>query len=232
MVSGPNGSRVVRRLRLVRNRQRCRLAALTLLPGLLAFFLTQAAQILGQASGLAFFPDSLGALGVYSTGGTLDTTNPFFQVLGTNGRSCDTCHKASDGYSITPAHIQDCFAATKGADPMFRPNDGSPAGAERWCLRSANSRREWCAAGRRSRPRRHSAREPAPRRKGFAMVYNPLEVPVTRTLILPLYYTGLKQTARIREQEGEAREVRLNNTAEVEVTVSLVARGLTWFVIE
>ncbi|HXH51508.1 MAG TPA: hypothetical protein VNM47_19385 [Terriglobia bacterium] len=125
MVSGPNGSRVVRRLRLVRDRQRCRLAGLTLLPGLLVFFLTQAAQILGQTSGLAFFPYSSGTLGVYSTGGTLDTTSPFFQALGTNSRSCDTCHKASDGYSITPLHIQEQFDATKGTDPLFRPNDGS-----------------------------------------------------------------------------------------------------------
>jgi hypothetical protein len=68
--------------------------------------------------------------------------------------------------------------------------------------------------------------------KGFAMVYNPLDLPVARTLTLPLYYTGLTQTARIREQEGEAREYRLNNRAETEVTLSLPARGLTWLVIE
>ena len=73
---------------------------------------------------------------------------------------------------------------------------------------------------------------PQLREKGLAMVYNPLEVAVTRTLTLPLYYTGLTGTARIREQEGKAREYRLNNRAEVEVTLSLPARGLTWLVIE
>jgi hypothetical protein len=73
---------------------------------------------------------------------------------------------------------------------------------------------------------------PQLREKGFAMVYNPLEVPVTRTLTLPLYYSGLTGTARIREQEGEAREYRLNNKAEVEVALSLPAAGLTWLVIE
>ena len=73
---------------------------------------------------------------------------------------------------------------------------------------------------------------PQLREKGFAMVYNPLEVAVTRTLTLPLYYTGLTGTARIREKEGEAREYRLNNRAEVEVTLSVPARGLTWLVIE
>ena len=73
---------------------------------------------------------------------------------------------------------------------------------------------------------------PQLREKGFAMVYNPLDAPVTRTLTLPLYYTGLKGTARVREQQGEAREVRLNNKAEAEITLSLPARGLTWLVID
>ena len=59
-----------------------------------------------------------------------------------------------------------------------------------------------------------------------------LVAPVTRTLTLPLYYTGLTVSARIREQEGEAREVRLNNKAEAKVTLSLPARGLNWLVIE
>ena len=73
---------------------------------------------------------------------------------------------------------------------------------------------------------------PQLREKGFAMVYNPLDVLVKRTLMLPLYYTGLKQTARIREQEGDTREIRLNSRAEAEVMLTLPARGLTWLVIE
>lgn len=73
---------------------------------------------------------------------------------------------------------------------------------------------------------------PALGEKGFAMVYNPLDVQVTRTITLPLYYTGLTQTARIREQEGKAREYHLNRKAEVEVALSVPARGLTWLVIE
>jgi len=73
---------------------------------------------------------------------------------------------------------------------------------------------------------------PQLREKGFAMVYNPLDVPVTRTMVFPLYYTGLTQTATIRERDGEARPYRLNNRAEVELTLSLPARGLTWIIIE
>ena len=73
---------------------------------------------------------------------------------------------------------------------------------------------------------------PQLREKGFAMVYNPLDVPVTRTLTLPLYYTGLTERARIREQEGKPREYHLNSRAEAVVTLSLPAAGVTWLVIE
>ena len=73
---------------------------------------------------------------------------------------------------------------------------------------------------------------PQLREKGFAMVYNPLDVPVTRTMTFPLYYTGLTGAATIRERDGEARPFRLNNRAEVELTLSLPARGLTWIIIE
>lgn len=55
----------------------------------------------------------------------LDARNPFFKSVGTNGRSCATCHIAQDGWTITPAHIQARFAATGGQDPLFDPFDGT-----------------------------------------------------------------------------------------------------------
>lgn len=73
---------------------------------------------------------------------------------------------------------------------------------------------------------------PQLREKGFAMVYNPLDVQVTRTLMLPLYYTGITHTATIREREEEGHEYQLNGKAEVQVPISLPARGLTWLVVE
>jgi hypothetical protein len=73
---------------------------------------------------------------------------------------------------------------------------------------------------------------PQLREKGLAMIYNPLNVQVTRTLTLPLYYTGITDAATIRERDGEGREHRLNGGTEVEVSLSLPARGLTWLTIE
>jgi cytochrome c peroxidase len=58
-------------------------------------------------------------------GAPLDLSNPFFMSLGTNGRTCASCHVASAGWSITPLEVQARFAATGGRDPIFRTNDGS-----------------------------------------------------------------------------------------------------------
>jgi hypothetical protein len=73
---------------------------------------------------------------------------------------------------------------------------------------------------------------PALPEKGLAMVYNPLDAPVERMLELPLYYTGLTDLARIREQDGEPRTCRLDRGYRVEVPVQLGARSVTWLVIE
>ncbi|HEY1372993.1 MAG TPA: hypothetical protein VGH50_11030 [Candidatus Binatia bacterium] len=66
-----------------------------------------------------------GAHATFSTTGALDLSNEFFQNLGTNGRRCSTCHVPEDGWTITPADVQQRFAKTNGTDPIFRTNDGS-----------------------------------------------------------------------------------------------------------
>src|SRR5262249_3422824 len=39
------------------------------------------------------FPNENGTSTTFSTDGGIDLTNPFFQSLGTNGRSCGSCHQ-------------------------------------------------------------------------------------------------------------------------------------------
>jgi cytochrome c peroxidase len=58
-------------------------------------------------------------------GAAIDMKGPFFQSLGTNGRSCVSCHVASTGWTISPAEVQERFKKTNGLDPIFRTNDGS-----------------------------------------------------------------------------------------------------------
>src|SRR5712672_4120873 len=45
--------------------------------------------------------------------------------MGTNGRSCATCHQPSDAMSVAAANIQQRFDQSQGMDPIFRTVDGS-----------------------------------------------------------------------------------------------------------
>ena len=61
-----------------------------------------------------------------ASGGPLqDPSNPFFQSLGTNGRSCSTCHVPEAGMSMTPHVARRLFRESRGTDPLFRTVDGS-----------------------------------------------------------------------------------------------------------
>jgi hypothetical protein len=66
-----------------------------------------------------------GTLSTVSMGAPVDMTNPFFQSLGTNGRTCGSCHVPSAGWGITPNEVQTRFERTKGMDPIFRTVDGA-----------------------------------------------------------------------------------------------------------
>jgi hypothetical protein len=73
------------------------------------------------------FSNPTGFAATFSTTGKLSLQGLFFQSLGTNGRSCSTCHQPSDGWTITPPHLQERFDASDGTDPVFRTVDGSNA---------------------------------------------------------------------------------------------------------
>ncbi|CAN5924605.1 hypothetical protein BH11MYX4_BH11MYX4_50740 [soil metagenome] len=60
-----------------------------------------------------------------STRGFVDLGGPFFQSLGTNGRSCGTCHLPGEGWTIVPASVRERFERSGGTDPLFRLNDGA-----------------------------------------------------------------------------------------------------------
>jgi cytochrome c peroxidase len=70
-------------------------------------------------------PDASGWLRTFHTSGAIDHDNPFFQSLGSNGRSCNSCHQQEDAWSITPSHLQTRFNASGGTDPVFRSVDGA-----------------------------------------------------------------------------------------------------------
>src|SRR5215471_16933878 len=72
------------------------------------------------------FPNAAGVLETYNAGGKpIDLSGPFFQSLGTNGRSCGSCHRPAQGWSISADEVKARFELTQGLDPIFRTNDGS-----------------------------------------------------------------------------------------------------------
>lgn len=77
-----------------------------------------------KPNGQTFRNDS-GEVQTISTQGGIDLNSAFFKPLGTNGRSCASCHQESDGWSVTPEHLRARFDADGGLDPVFRPNDGA-----------------------------------------------------------------------------------------------------------
>jgi cytochrome c peroxidase len=74
-------------------------------------------------------PNSAGFAATYSTRGFLDFTTPFHQALGTNGRSCGSCHVPNSAWSLTPADARFLFLLTGGTHPLFNPLDAVTAQA-------------------------------------------------------------------------------------------------------
>ena len=64
------------------------------------------------------------------------------------------------------------------------------------------------------------------------LVFNPLNTEVTQTIDVPLYYTGLTDSAKIREQEGPVKTHQLDREYKVKVPVTIPANGFSWFIIE
>ncbi|GBU07113.1 hypothetical protein AwDysgo_04440 [Bacteroidales bacterium] len=68
--------------------------------------------------------------------------------------------------------------------------------------------------------------------KGFVMLYNPTKTSITKTIKLPLYYTGISKTASVREQEQKPQTYLLDNQSCIEVELEIPAQGYTWLVVE
>ena len=81
----------------------------------------------GDAADFALkpIPDAAGAVATFNANGHTDLKGAFFQPLGTNGRSCATCHAVDQAMSISPPQILERFIATRGRDPLFDAVDGA-----------------------------------------------------------------------------------------------------------
>jgi hypothetical protein len=71
------------------------------------------------------YADPTGTVATYTSAGAIDLTGGFFQSLGTNDRTCQSCHQLTQGMSLTPTALQALFTSTSGTDPVFNAIDGA-----------------------------------------------------------------------------------------------------------
>ena len=74
--------------------------------------------------------------------------------------------------------------------------------------------------------------DPSGKYKGMLMLYNPTKKDITRTIPVPLYYTGLTDTAVFREKEGKPITLKLNRNYEADLVVTIPAESYTWLTVE
>ena len=73
---------------------------------------------------------------------------------------------------------------------------------------------------------------PTLKHKGMLVVYNPLKKEIKRTLHLNLYYTGLRDTAKVSTMGGKPVGYKLSRDYSIELPVAVPAEGMSWFLIE
>jgi cytochrome c peroxidase len=72
------------------------------------------------------FLDPTGIVSTYNTNGPInEDTNLFFQSLGTNGRTCASCHVLGNAMGLSTQNVQERFFLTQGSDPLFAAVDGA-----------------------------------------------------------------------------------------------------------
>ncbi|MGN6396942.1 MAG: alpha-galactosidase [Mucilaginibacter sp.] len=73
---------------------------------------------------------------------------------------------------------------------------------------------------------------PELKEKALLMLYNPLKEKITRTIKVPLYYTGLDATASFSEQGKDKRIIKLNLDYTATLTFNIEPESYTWFLVE
>lgn len=72
---------------------------------------------------------------------------------------------------------------------------------------------------------------PTAKEKGLLMLYNPLNEKITRTLEIPVYYTGLTNSANVRNSDGKTKKYKISRDYKISLDITLPSKGYGWFVI-
>lgn len=68
--------------------------------------------------------------------------------------------------------------------------------------------------------------------KGLMMIFNPTNQKIEKEIKIPLYYTGLTKTAKIREKDGIIKNYTLSRNYEATIKLSLPPNAYSWWVVE
>jgi hypothetical protein len=68
--------------------------------------------------------------------------------------------------------------------------------------------------------------------KALLMIFNPLQTSITRTIKVPVYYTGIKTAAVVAEKDGKAFSAAVDRNNDIEISFTIKAGSYTWFIIK
>ncbi len=72
---------------------------------------------------------------------------------------------------------------------------------------------------------------PSLKEKGMLMLFNPLHQDIDITVRVPLYYTGLRDTATVSIEDGVAKVIPIDRNYDLTLPVHIAAGGYVWVVI-
>jgi len=72
---------------------------------------------------------------------------------------------------------------------------------------------------------------PSGHEKGLLMLYNPLNVPITRNIQVPVYYTGLSSKTQVEDADGKVKTASVSREYEITLDVTIPAKGYTYYLL-
>jgi hypothetical protein len=72
--------------------------------------------------------------------------------------------------------------------------------------------------------------DPQGKEKGLLMIYNPLNEPINRKIRINLYYTGLKNQAKITDEKGVSGVLKIDNDHQAWIDIEIPAKSQVWYI--
>lgn len=73
---------------------------------------------------------------------------------------------------------------------------------------------------------------PSGKEKGLLMLFNPLDKSITRTLKIPVYYTGLTEKVALQDQNNNTKTCNVSRDYKITVTATIPAKGYSYYILK